>query len=212
MSVSRPPSSPHRAILFGGILAAIALSVYATMLAGPMRRQARELAQQLRGARAELALLETALAHEPVLRAQHDRLAETLAAMRERIPTDDEVPLVIKQLSQLAGGSRVKIQTIFPQPVSSAPAAGRDTASAKQALYRTMRIQIDALAGYHQVGAFLNAVESGKLPLRLLSLRVSPDTRDLRRHRVQVVLEAPVMAAPAKPQAAMGRFASASRP
>ena len=57
-------------------------------------------------------------------------------------------------------------------------------------LYKEIPIQIDALAGFHQMGMFLSRVESGAQPMQVRMLRISDNPSEPRRHVVKLQLVA----------------------
>ena len=172
-------------VLGGGIL-----WMYFTFIVGPLMREAGESGRQVRAAREQLKLLRTATANESALRTQHEQLQETVASLRKLLPAEEELPQVIELLSALAGQSQVKIQTIFPQrPLTGEAEALQEQATpAAPLVYKDVLIQIDALAGFHQLGMFLSLVETGDKPLQVSSLKISSDPKD-RRLQVKLLVQ-----------------------
>ena len=172
-------------VLGGGIL-----WMYVTFIVGPLMREAGELGRQVRAAREQLKLLQTATANEIALRTQHEQLQETVASLRQLLPAEEELPQVIELLSALAGQSQVKIQTIFPQrPLTEEAEAPQTQATpAAPLVYKDVLIQIDALAGFHQLGMFLSLVETGDKPMQVSSLKISSDPKD-RRLQVKLLVQ-----------------------
>ena len=172
------------------VLGAGILWMYLTYIVGPLMREAGELGRQVRTAREELKLLQTATANESALKTQHQQLQETVASLRKLLPAEEELPKVIELISDMAGQSQVKIQTIFPQrPLAETSAATqKDAAPPPPLVYRDVLIQIDALAGFHQLGTFLSLVETGDTPMQVSSLKISSDPKD-RRLQVKLLVQ-----------------------
>ena len=178
-------------ILLLGALAVVALSAYFAGVVGPLQRSAVSLTAQVREARERVKALELATANEEVLREQHRQLNDTVASLRRLLPPEDAVPNVIELLSNLASQSTVKIQTIIPlrQPGGPEPPETRPGgAAARPVVFRQVPIEVDAIAGFHQLGAFLSAVESGERPLRVSSLRISGNPKEPKRHHIKLVV------------------------
>ncbi|MBI4322675.1 MAG: type 4a pilus biogenesis protein PilO [Candidatus Omnitrophica bacterium] len=149
-----------------------------------MRTQVRLAKQQLRD-------IEQALIQEPQLQQQRRQLEDRMARLRTTVLTEDELPTMIEQLTDLAGQTGVKIQLISPQrafPASLSPDA-----------YKEIPIQIEALAGFHQLGTFLSRVELGTQPMQVRTLRISENPKLLRRHLVKLTLLAYAMSSALKP-------------
>ena len=185
-------SREQQKLLAGGVGAILLIGVYTAYWLGPLQREAGELTQQVRGAHDQLRVLEMAIANEPALMEQRRRLDRAVTAWFETLPSEKELPMVIERLSTLASQSHVKIETIVPQrpPVAKDTALRASGTRPEPLGYQEMSLQIDALAGYHQIGAFLGLVESSDNPMRVSTLHLSPDPRDPRRLHVQVGLQA----------------------
>ena len=167
--------------------------VYVALIIGPLLREARRGGEQVRAAREQLKVLELSTMNEAALREQHRQVQETVASLRSLLPAEEDVPRVIELLSDLAGRSQVKIQTIFPQRPQEAP--GSPTTPPAQAgsvpvVYKDVLIQVDALAGYHQLGTLLSLVETGDTPMQVSSLEIAPEPRESKRFRIKLVIQA----------------------
>lgn len=167
--------------------------VYLALIIGPLLKEGRRSNELMRTASEQLRVLELSTMNEAALREQHRQVQETVASLRSLLPAEEEVPRVIELLSELAGRSQVKIQTIFPQRSAEAPGAPTASpakASAVPAVYKDVLIQVDALAGYHQLGTFLSLVESGDKPMQVSSLEIATDPRESKRFRIKLVIQA----------------------
>ena len=177
----------QRTILLAGGLAMIILWAYSAAIFGPLKREADRLGQEVRTARERLKGLEIATSNEAALREQHQQLNQTVESLRKLLPAEQEVPAVIERLSNLASQSGLKIQAISPlRPID--PSAQKSGAGSRPIVYREIPIQIDALAGYHQLGTFLSLVESGDKPMQVSSLQISQNPREVKRHNIKLLL------------------------
>ncbi len=169
-------------------LGLMVLWVYFAYIVGPLRREGRQLAERAKSTREELRMLEAATANEAAVREQYSQVEQSVSVLRQRMPDEAELPDVIELLSNLASQAQVKIQTIFPQRAAILEEGIK--ADSAPVVYKDVMIQIDALAGYHQLGTFLGLVESSQKPMRLVSLRISSDQREPKRHRVKLLIRA----------------------
>jgi len=191
MKFSFSPSPRERQQLLKLIAAFIVLIPSYFMLLSPLRQHAANLGQQARDAKARVQTLEATTANETSLREQAQQLDQAVATLRSALPSEEELPTTIKLLSDLANETQVKIQTIFPMRDRdpSRPADLSDGAKTEApVVYKEILIQIDALAGYHQLGSFLSLVESQPHPMRVSSLRISADPKETKRHRIKLVI------------------------
>lgn len=193
LALSKPE---RRAILAVGSLALVIGWLYAAYLVLPLQREARRLAQEVQSARQRVGTLEAAVANEQSLRAQYQQWDEKVQSLRVFLPAQEELPAVLERLSALANQTQVKIETIFPQrsPGDRKPAEGSSGKSAPTqpgpGAYEEALIQVEALAGYHQLGAFLGAVESGDKPVRVSSLHMVGNPKEPKRHHIKLLLRA----------------------
>ena len=183
---------PQQMFAVIAVLAVVILWVYARYIVAPLMHEAKALDDQVRTGREQLKALEAATANEASLRQQHQELNQTVSSLRNLLPGEEELSTAIERLSELASQAQVKIQTIFPQRalgeqdvMAGAPKEG--TASLP-VVYKTIPIQIDAVAGYHQLGTFLSLVELGDKPMRVASLRISANPREPKRHLVKLLI------------------------
>ena len=183
----------QQTLLLGGLLALVVLYIYSAYVLSPLLRESKRLGEQVMADTQKLQLLELTAANEGALREQHRQLQETVAALRAMLPSEQQLPAVIERLSDLAGQAGVKIQTIFPQrpgegedvPPGQAPKAHAPTGPV---VYKDVMVQIDAVAGFHQLGAFLGMVESGEEPMQVSSLKIQADPKGVKRPQIRLVI------------------------
>lgn len=156
--------------------------------------------RQVRTARQQLRDSHNALAQEPRLRQEQTQLLHALEGLRGAVPWEEELPSTIQALSEAASQSGVKIQTITPErspeslglkpPAAKAKTAKKGSPSVERSgvgLHREIPIHIDAVAGFHQLGAFVSRVESGPQAMRLQTLQITSErSKESRRHEVKV--------------------------
>lgn len=185
----------RQAVIVGGVLAALVLWLYVGYIIGPLSRELGRLGKQIRSAKEEVRLLEAGTASEAALRDQHHQVSESVQALRKLLPADSALSQLIERLSELASRSQVRIQTLYPQRELLESEAAKDQEAEDQAaktpdVYHAVLITIHAVAGYHQLGTFLSLAEAENKPMEIVSLSVLPDSRELRRHQVKLVLRA----------------------
>ena len=199
-------SREQRTLLVGGLLALLVLYIYGAYVIGPLLHEVKKLEDQVAASQQRLQLLETATANEAAIRQQHRQVEEAVLALKRTLPAEQQLPAVIERLSDLASQAGVKIQTIFPQrpgeegAASSAPP--KPTASAGPVVYKDVLIQIDAAAGFHQLGTFLSLVETGDDPMQVSSLKIQADPKGVKWPQVRLVIKTYFAAESAAPGAA----------
>ncbi len=174
------------------LLAILVLGVYYAIVARPLWGAVITLGHDVHTKGLQRRHLEQLIATTPHLRQEYHQLAETVQAARTTLPSEDDVSSVVQQLSNLASETGVKIQTIFPQPLldRSPESAGSKSAASAPLLYTERLIQIEALAGFHQLGDFVSRVESATHPMQVRRLKVTGNPTMPRRHTVKMTVVA----------------------
>jgi type IV pilus assembly protein PilO len=96
------------------------------------------------------------------LRTQLRDYAENLELLRTLVPTSNEVPALLEQVSSAARREGLELAAVDPQPVLEGE------------LYDTHRYDIGVIGGYHQLGAFLSNVGSLQRIVAPMGLRLAP--------------------------------------
>ncbi len=125
------------------------------LLLSPRKAERDGLFQQNEALRAELSKARADEANLHEFRAQAAALRRRLDAARERMPAEKEMPVLYRQLSDLALRSGLNVALFAPK----APEA--------RAGFSEVPITVTAETSYHQLGAFFDRV--GRLP-RLVAL------------------------------------------
>lgn len=95
----------------------------------------------------------------------------------------DEVSMLLENFSNLAGLSGVKIVSLKPIEMTGSQLA-------KSGLYVPIPIKASALAGTHELGKFLNRLETNRTFFRITNLHILENPADSRRHLVEIEVEA----------------------
>lgn len=176
------------------LLAALAALIcfYYVYLFRPFFNRVTELERAIKTENLKLQHIDQLLTQEPQFQKEYEQLYGSIQLLRASMPSEQELASVIERLSGMATQAGVKIQTIFPQRSleSLKVVAGLDQKQAdpRTKLYKEIPIQIDARAGFHQLGMFLNRVERGRQPMSLKTLRITSNPKEARRHAVEIVL------------------------
>ncbi len=172
-------------LVFVGCLVLVNLWLYIRFMITPLAREAVNLSHQVQTARDHLRALEMGTANAAALQEQYRQLNQSIAAQRQLLPPEEELPATIEFLSRLASQTQVRILSIFPQRT---PDAGKGVPESAPLVYKDIPIQVDAMAGYHQLGTFISLIESGEKPIRISSLRISSNPKEPKRHTIKLLL------------------------
>ena len=179
--------------ILGGLMIVISY-VYVSFILGPLTHETIQLGQRVREAHQRVQGLETIVVNEPALRAQYGQWEEKVKSLRALLPSRDEESATLEKLSSLARKSQIKIQAIFPQRPKDQPASPKATpkesTKPEPTVYEDVLIQVDASGGYHQLGTFISLVEADKRPLRISSLRIVGNPKEMKNHNIKLLIRA----------------------
>ncbi len=115
-----------------------------------------------------------------VIHQKWEKAVAELETKQKAFVAADEVPALLENLSKLANESSLKITSLKPidLPVVS-----------ESKNYSSVPIQISALAGTHEFGAFLGRLESGQTFFRVKDIKISTNPMDEKRHLVELIVE-----------------------
>ncbi len=160
-----PPKSQRDQLLMLTVLIAAALvSAYWNFVYLPKRTEITDLAVRVdtlelhnKSARAE-----AAKGNGEALKAEAEQFSRDLEVMRQLVPTGNEVPALLEQVSTAARRAGLDISAVTPQPVLEGEQ------------FDTYRYKIAVTGGYHSVAEFLSNVGSLTRIVAPVNLTLAP--------------------------------------
>lgn len=138
--------------------------------------RARELQRDFNFARKSVADI-------PAYKKQIEQMQGELSSYRKKFSTKQETSYLLKELSEMAKNSAVKIIAI--KPYSAVIAAPQDAA---KGAYQKFPISIQAICGYHQLGLFLNKLENADTFMRVTDINIASNPADPLAHQVYILV------------------------
>ncbi len=206
------PTNPRDRILGGTAFVAAALVIYYFLQVWQPKRDeliateahAESLVVMNQAAKSEMAQGRTAQ-----LSAEAARLSADLEVMRRLVPTGNEVPALLDQVSTAA--RRVGLEIADVQPL---PSLAGDQ-------YEAYKYRLSVRGAYHEIGVLLTNIGSLQrivAPINLTLVPISTDARAPKRHKVQALearfeIQTYVARAPLPPPPVKGKpAADAAKP
>lgn len=125
---------------------------------------------------------EALIANEAAVIRQHENFAKKADYLEKRLPAHDQISSLLEDFSNVAESSGVSILRIKPLeepvPLSKQKAVNNS--------YTEFPILIEARAGYHQLGAFINKLETMDRFIRITDLDVAGLDKDPRHHDIKI--------------------------
>jgi len=113
----------------------------------------------------ELARAQATVRDLPRFEAEFEQLHERWAQTAELLPTDRQMPAVLRKLTLAAQQNGVQFVTFRPQPIR------------QQQNYAEMPVEVSVFGGYHQVGAFLADLANLRRIVTVSNLVLKTNTR-----------------------------------
>ena len=120
----------------------------------------------------------------PQIKREIDGLQAKKDKYKNKLPKEEEFPLVLENLSSMAKNAGVKITKILPSK-GYLSSAGSDMHSD---IYNQREISITAQCGYHQLGAFISALEGAERFMTVSDILIEANKANPKRHNVQLVV------------------------
>ncbi|MBI3333753.1 MAG: type 4a pilus biogenesis protein PilO [Candidatus Omnitrophica bacterium] len=182
MGLPRLPRGRPKPILFG-IAGLIGLALWASFFLLPQQRGIGERGSQIRELKEKLGRARKDLAALPAVRADLARMEAQGEGQALLQPAEEQLPDLLDSISKMARGAQVRLLVVKPKEGLSSLTAGPGG-------FLELPIQVEALAGYHQIGVFLDSLERSERLIGVREFEIRGDSRDPWHHRVIFLLQA----------------------
>jgi len=173
---------PSQRWLLAGLGAAIGCVLWVQLLWVPQSTRARQRADEWRKLQREVEEIRRQAAQLPQLEAARRKLTADLAGVAAgQGAAEGQLPGLLERITQAARQSRVRIATLKPRV--HLDQLKRDASGALE-----VPLELVGAAGYHQLGAFLDALERSPDLIRVRELELRPGASDIWTHQVSMTL------------------------
>ena len=162
-------------VAVGGLVA------YLNFLLIPQAGAAIQAMKDASALSAEVKTVSENIARIPVLTKTVDAQDAKLDGYAKLLPMEQEMPSFLENLSVMARAAGVRIVAITPMP-------GKELGTEKGRIYQEMPIKIDALSGYHELGAFLSELERSDRFMTVVDIEIRGRKGSPKRHDIESVL------------------------
>jgi type IV pilus assembly protein PilO len=105
------------------------------------------------------------------------------AECEKKFPKDEEIPALLENISATAAKSGVDIIAIRP-----IKAEFKEEAQRPPDLFHAIAIEIVAKGGYHQLGQFINRLETSARFMEVKDIDINRDPANPRRHDLKLLI------------------------
>ena len=133
----------------------------------------------------DLRIAKTDISKIDEFKANIEAYREKVEYYEKRLPTEQEIPSILADLSNMAKSSNIKILSITPIPVSAPFKEAKET---KGRIYQERPILINAKSGYHELGQFLSNLENADRFMKIVDIDVKANKVTPKKHDVELIV------------------------
>lgn len=169
--------------IFGGVLLLVFLLDYFVLMR-PQLATLTKINPELKILAGDIEKAKTEITKLDQYKKEVSRLEDAIKKENEKVEPREEVPLILEHISRLANTNGVKITQIMPNVIDSEIVLENN-----DRVYYSLPIDIEAKAGYHNFGRFIDTIEQGEIFLQVKKLTIA-STANTKDHSIKLTLDA----------------------
>jgi Tfp pilus assembly protein PilO len=168
--------------ILGAIFGIAGLILYYNLLLRPLSSGFIAMNKEFRIVKERVRAEQALVVNEAGIKRQHDNFQKQAGYLEKRLPGQLQISSLLEDFSKVAESSGVKILRIKPleEPV---PVSKQKITSHS---YTDFPILIEARAGYHQLGVFVEKLESMDRFIKITDIEVAGNEKDPRHHDIKM--------------------------
>lgn len=171
--------SEDRTLALGIVVALSILLIFHFIFLRPRIRRLRRLNPELVTLIKNVRKTTKDAANIDVLKKRQEDLKAKVSFYTQKLPRGKEMSSLLESLSKMAKESQIKIIEIKPRG-SGVQELGE--------MYLEVPVAIKAMGGYHQLGKFINKLETGARFIRISDIEIKENSRNSRDHNIRLLL------------------------
>ncbi len=176
------PKEKQKLYVLFGIFGMAFLMIYFNLLLKPQFARFMARNREYGTVYSRVKKTQALIANEQRLRKQNENLKEQFSGMEGKFLGEDEVSSLLQSFSEIADSSNVQILRIKPLETIGRAAATEST----DEFYSEFPILIEAKAGYHECGDFLNKLERAERFIRIGDIDIRGSQEKPRVHEIRL--------------------------
>jgi type IV pilus assembly protein PilO len=137
----------------------------------------------------EIATAEVKVRRLDELKAENEKLKQQLAELKEQMPEEEEVSVLLKQVSDLGLTSGLAI--LLWKPGSKKPDP--------EGVYVEIPVQVEVVGGYHDLGVFYSHISNLKRIVNISNIKITSPQARLEKQLIKAVFTASTFSAVEEP-------------
>lgn len=175
----------NQIMAFMVVICVFILVGYSFLFLGPVMSKLTFLFQNVSRLRIKLDTAEISINSMPKLKKEIGEIRSKVDFYSNKLPREEEFPSILESLSDMAQDANVKITKILP---------GKDSQilvkeEVSSDIYQQKEILISAQCGYHQLGAFIVALENTERFMEVSDIEIETRKINPKRHNVRLTVK-----------------------
>jgi len=185
LKADTPEAKKKMTMLFAGVLLA-AFFLYFTFLLRPNLAKLGTLSREVGTLRKDIRDVNRDLELKPALQKKLEVLQAKMSEYENKLSRERELPMLLENISRLARECNVKILGIAPR---SKTREAKSKAGGVGA-HEEVPIVINAQSGYHELGTFVNKIETEERFMQISEIKIKSGKSNPRKHDIEFVVYA----------------------
>ena len=166
-----------------GIGAVLIILLDYVLIMGPQIRWQKSLGPKIKKLKFEIEQTDRDIALISRLQKQYQSSKKNMDDIEKRVPQEEDIPLVLQDISKAANNSMIKIFQMRPMKAEK-----EEILKTEAGRYYRIPISIEAKGSYHLFGKFLCTLENSEIFMSINNLRISPSAKDYKRHNMDLTI------------------------
>lgn len=168
-----------------GSFAVVVIVAWVWLIYLPKSEEIKVLNEQVGNLINQIGINRTRVVRLAELKQENERLQTQLAELKEQLPPEAEVEILLKQVSDLGIGTGLDIKLWKPAERKQSP----------EGLYTEIPVNVEVTGGYHALGAFFDKVSKIPRIINVSGIRMTNPKLDRDRLLIQTSFVATAFAA-----------------
>ncbi len=182
--MAKPLTQQQQVMILGGILGVLAVFLCQQLVWRPQWSRVQTVRPQVARLRADIEQITQRAGRLGQMEQASTKQQERLQALEARFAQGLAVDTLVADLSMMAKAAHVRIESLEPLNLQQTAAEGSG------GYYAEIPIQLVARGGYHQLGAFVNAMERSPRLMRLIRLEMDSNPAEPWRQSARIIVSA----------------------
>jgi Tfp pilus assembly protein PilO len=172
----------QKLFLLFGIFGIAAVILYYNLLLKVQFSKFLAMNKEFQIVKARVKTAEELIVNQDRIKRQYESLVKGEELLKKRFPGQDEISSLLEDFSKVAGSSGVRILRIKPLELLGTASTQAKTLG----FYSEFPILVEARAGYHECGNFINNLENMERFIRIEDIEIRGRAEDSRHHDIKI--------------------------